>query len=91
MFLAELYEKHLVDHTLYLVDCAPWFQVLSYYHSLRFDHIHRNWNSTERPFKEPERRIDGFADHARYIQLDTVEIGHKYSYLIQSAQLYIFV
>ena len=68
MFLAELYEKHLVDHTLFLIDCPLWFQVLSYDHSLRLDHvIHRNRNSVERAFKESERRIDGFSDHARYI------------------------
>jgi transposase-like protein len=36
MFLAELREKYLLDHAIFLIDGAPWLQAACHHYSFRF-------------------------------------------------------
>lgn len=57
MFLAEFREKHLVGDAVFLVDSAPWLQIILDCPGLRFHYErHGNRTSVESVFREAKRR-----------------------------------
>jgi len=74
MFLAELREKHQVDHAPFLVDGTPWLQAACHRHGLRFQHVtYGNRNSVERAFHEVKLRTSQFSNTVIYAKPSTAK------------------